>query len=104
MNSSTFGALTQGQMRAMVEQMRQHMASPVGGIWSTTHDEVTWQPAGPIIKEENLFKTRFGERKPKHGQRIYRLWIDGKHAGDFKTKAERRAFIEMTKTLMREGP
>lgn len=104
MSSSTFGALTQEQMAAMVKQLKMQLEPLRGKFWSAVHDGVTWQPAGPIIKEENLFKTRFGERNPKHGQRIYRLWIDGKHAGDFKTKAERRAFIEMTKTLMGEGP
>lgn len=104
MSSSTFGVLTREQIAAMAKQLKMQLEPLRGKFWSTVHDEVTWQPAGPIIKEENLFKTRLGERKPKHGQRIYRLWIDGKHAGDFKTKAERRAFIEMTQTLMKEGP
>ena len=102
MSASNYGQLTKEQLRVMADMLKQRMA-PLSKF-SVVHDEIAYYPPSPKFKEENVFITRFGERKPKHGQRVYRLWIDGKFAGDFKTKRERREFIEMTRTLMQEGP
>lgn len=82
MSKTHYGQLSAAQLRTWVDEAAAY-------VW---------------VKEENLFATRLGEHKPKHGQRVYRLWINGKFAGEFKTKRERREFIEMTRTLMKEGP